>query len=231
MINNPVIRPWEQDSKYWLAPASTYAKWISLSPRPVTVYRAQTGTTPAVAGTAVTRRGRSWRGCQVLPVVPRHRAAFGAVRQTGHDAAMTRFRGARAQRVTADRRDSLRSALRARLRRPPAAAPTRRRVIPPSVHEIVVADTASRQRLLADCDRSPSLFRLDTISGSAAVQVSFRGEVVVGMLGPDALAADFARLIAKAAARGDQVWVHGQVQRRGVDLCVVLRCPPPREIR
>lgn len=114
------------------------------------------------------------------------------------------------------------------LRRRRGGVQPHRRIIAPAVTAFVV-NAPAPQAVLAACDRSPALFRLDVEPESGLVRVWLRGEVEVGNLGSSS-SKSFAKLLRKANRRGDEVWVHGQVERHGVDMRVLLRCPPPEEI-
>lgn len=103
-----------------------------------------------------------------------------------------------------------------------------RRIIAPAVTAFVIQAPAP-QAVLAACDRSPALFRLELEPESGLVRVWLRGETDVGHLGSSS-SKSFAKLIRKADRRSDEVWVHGQVERQGVDMQVLLRCPPADEI-
>jgi hypothetical protein len=58
------------------------------------------------------------------------------------------------------------------------------------------------------------------------VNVVYQGELDVGCIEP-AMTPRYARAVRRAESKGRQVWVHGQVERDGVDLVVVLHCPDP----
>jgi hypothetical protein len=107
----------------------------------------------------------------------------------------------------------------------------RRRILAPSAESILVRGTAERQPLLLRCDRSPALFQLalGELAGDVVVRHA-SGEPLGQLAEPGSgLARHYERLLRQAARRGEQVWVHGQVQRDGVELVVVLHCPagPP----
>jgi hypothetical protein len=62
------------------------------------------------------------------------------------------------------------------------------------------------------------------------IEVLMHGVTVVGFLDPE-VTRGYRRFVGRATANGRQVWVHGQVVRVGLDLCVVLHCPPRLPVR
>jgi hypothetical protein len=103
-------------------------------------------------------------------------------------------------------------------------------VVAPSSDSQLLDTADVSQTALAGCDRSPALLRLVPGDGTGDVRALFDGALEVGRLSPE-LATGFHRLIGRAQARGQQFWVHGQVERRDLDLVVVLHCPSPDRIR
>jgi hypothetical protein len=103
-------------------------------------------------------------------------------------------------------------------------------VAAPSSDSQLLDSAAVSQTALAGCDRSPALLRLVSGERTGDVRALFDGELEVGRLPPE-LATGFRRLIGRAQARGQQFWVHGQVERRDLDLVVVLHCPSPDRIK
>ena len=114
------------------------------------------------------------------------------------------------------------------------------RVVGPSQDEVWLCGTSKRQSLLAQCDRSPSIFRLAVAYDGPApargrprqgadrdlVAVVDRDGRHLGTV-PPTLARSYAIRLRRLHRRGVQIAVHGQVVRRELDLCVVLHCPAP----
>jgi hypothetical protein len=100
-------------------------------------------------------------------------------------------------------------------------------VIAPSADAIHVLGTAERQPLLLRLDRAPTLFQLTF--GAEAGQIEVRtsnGQLLGDLAAPgSAIVRHYQRTLRRAAGHEMQVWVHGQVQRAGLDLIVVLHCP------
>ncbi|MCW2490982.1 MAG: hypothetical protein QOH56_662 [Pseudonocardiales bacterium] len=103
--------------------------------------------------------------------------------------------------------------------------------VPPTADEIWLDGTAERQVELGAAERSPTQFRLvDPANDRDEIEVLMHGVTVVGFLDPE-VTRGYRRFVRRATANGRQVWVHGQVVRVGVDLCVVLHCPPRWPLR
>ena len=88
--------------------------------------------------------------------------------------------------------------------------------------------TAECQPLLLGLDRAPMLFQLVPGAEAGHVEVRAAGGQLIGELAApgSATARHYQRALRRAAGQRSQVWVHGQVQRAGLDLIVVLHCPP-----
>jgi hypothetical protein len=101
-------------------------------------------------------------------------------------------------------------------------------VIAPSTDAILVLGTAERQPLLLGLDRAPALFLLAAGAEPGRVEVRSSGGQLIGDLAAPGseVARHYQRALRRATSRGMQLWVHGQVQRAGLDLIVVLHCPP-----
>lgn len=113
---------------------------------------------------------------------------------------------------------------RARRTRGPVRPP-RRVVLAPTADAVLLLGTQHRQQLLFTADRSPSLFQLVPPGPDGQVQVLDAADRTVGHLA-EPVATAYRRRLARARRRGEQWWVHGQVVREGLDLQVVLHCPP-----
>jgi hypothetical protein len=101
-------------------------------------------------------------------------------------------------------------------------------VIAPSSDAIFVLGTAGRQPLLLRLDRAPTLFQLTVGAEPGRIEVRTSSGDLLGELATpgSATVRHYQRILRRAGGPGAQVWVHGQVQRAGLDLIVVLHCPP-----
>jgi hypothetical protein len=105
-----------------------------------------------------------------------------------------------------------------------------RRIVPPSVETIRVLGTAERQSLLLGCDRAPSLFQLTPDESAQLIAVMHSDGRQLGHLAEadTPTTRHYQRELRRVGRRGQQLWVHGQLQREGLELVLLLRCPAPQ---